>query len=70
MNQDIYVVIEHLQGQIADISYIELAAARDLAQETGGSPAAGLVLHGNIHIATVTSSPSTQQPGAHLQYAV
>ncbi len=36
MNQDIYVIIEHLQGQVADISYIMLAAARDLAQETSG----------------------------------
>ena len=36
MNQDIYVVIEHLQGKVADISYIALAAARDLTQETGG----------------------------------
>ncbi len=36
MNQDIYVVIEHLQGQVADISYIMLAAAKDLAQNTGG----------------------------------
>ncbi len=36
MNQDIYVVIEHLQGEVADISYIMLAAAQDLAQSTGG----------------------------------
>ncbi len=36
MNQDIYVVIEHLQGEVADISYIMLAAAKDLAQNTGG----------------------------------
>ena len=36
MNQDIYFLIEHLQGQVADISYITLAAACDLAQETGG----------------------------------
>ncbi|MBL7161714.1 MAG: electron transfer flavoprotein subunit alpha/FixB family protein [Anaerolineales bacterium] len=36
MNNDIYVVIEHLRGQVADISYIMLAAARDLAQVTGG----------------------------------
>lgn len=36
MNQDIYVLIEHLQGQVADISYIMLAAARDLARATGG----------------------------------
>jgi electron transfer flavoprotein alpha subunit len=36
MNQDIYVIVEHLRGQVADISYIMLAAARTLAQETGG----------------------------------
>ncbi len=36
MNNDIYVVIEHVREQVADISYIMLAAARDLAQETGG----------------------------------
>ena len=36
MNQDIYVVVEHLRGQVADISYIMLAAARTLAQGTGG----------------------------------
>jgi electron transfer flavoprotein alpha subunit len=36
MNQDIYVVIEHLRGQVADISYVMLAAAGDLAQVTGG----------------------------------
>ena len=36
MNQDVYVVIEYLQGQVAEISYIMLAAARDLAQETSG----------------------------------
>ena len=36
MNQDIYVVIEHLQGQVADISYVMLAAGRILSQGTGG----------------------------------
>ena len=43
MNQDIYVVIEHLRGQVADISYIMLAAARVLAQATGGEVAAVLL---------------------------
>lgn len=47
MNQDIYVVIEHLQGQVADISFISLAAARDLAQETGGQ-AVGVLLGHNV----------------------
>jgi len=36
MSQDIYVAIEHLRGQVADISYVMLAAARVLAQGTGG----------------------------------
>ena len=36
MNQDIYVLVEHLQGKVSDISYIMLAAARDLAKTTGG----------------------------------
>ena len=45
MNQDIYVIIEHLQGQVADISYIVLAAARDLAQETGGQVVGVLLGH-------------------------
>jgi electron transfer flavoprotein alpha subunit len=36
MSNDIYVVIEHLQGEVADISYIMLAAAKDLAESTGG----------------------------------
>lgn len=36
MSQDILVLIEHLQGQVLDISYIMLAAARVLAGGTGG----------------------------------
>src|SRR4030043_12215 len=36
MNQDIFVTIEHLRGKVSEISYIMLAAARDLAQGTGG----------------------------------
>ncbi len=45
MNQDIYVVVEHLRGQVADISYVMLAAARVLAQGTGGSVVAVLLGH-------------------------
>jgi len=45
MNQDIYVVIEHLRGQVADISYVMLAAAGDLAQVTGGEVVAVLLGH-------------------------
>jgi electron transfer flavoprotein alpha subunit len=36
MNQDIVVLVEHLRGQVADISYVMLGAARALAQGTGG----------------------------------
>lgn len=45
MNQDIYVIIEHLRGQVADISYVMLAAARVLAQATGGDVVAVLIGH-------------------------
>jgi electron transfer flavoprotein alpha subunit len=45
MSQDIYVVIEHLRGQVADISYVMLAAARVLAKGTGGSVVAALLGH-------------------------
>ena len=45
MNQDIYVVVEHLRGQVADITYVMLAAARVLAQGTGGSVVAVLLGH-------------------------
>jgi len=37
MTQDIFVVIEHIQGQISDISYLMIAAARELAQTQGGN---------------------------------
>ena len=45
MNTDLYVVIEHLRGQVADISYVMLAAARHLTQGSGGEVVA--VLLGN-----------------------
>jgi electron transfer flavoprotein alpha subunit len=45
MSQDIYVVIEHLRGQVADISYTMLAAARDLAQASEGKVFAVLLGH-------------------------
>jgi electron transfer flavoprotein alpha subunit len=45
MNQDIYIVIEHLRGQVADISYVMLAAARVLAQGTRGDVVAVLLGH-------------------------
>ncbi|MCP4139731.1 MAG: electron transfer flavoprotein subunit alpha/FixB family protein [Chloroflexi bacterium] len=45
MNEDIYVLIEHLQGEVAEISYIMLAAARDLAQRTSGEVIGVLLGH-------------------------
>jgi len=43
MNQDIFVTIEHLRGKVSEISYIMLAAARVLAQITGGKVVAILL---------------------------
>jgi len=43
MSQDILVVIEHLQGKVLDISFVMLAAARQLARNTGGSVTAVLL---------------------------
>jgi electron transfer flavoprotein alpha subunit len=43
MSQDIFVVIEHLRGQVAEISYVMLAAARKLSQSTDGSVVAAVL---------------------------
>jgi electron transfer flavoprotein alpha subunit len=43
MNGDIYVLIEHLQGQVSDMSYLMLAAGRPLAEASGGSLVAMLL---------------------------
>ena len=51
MSQDIYVVIEHLRGQVADISYVMLAAARELAQNTGGKVIGILLGHNGQELA-------------------
>jgi electron transfer flavoprotein alpha subunit len=40
MNPDIFVIIEHLRGEVADISYVMLAAAHAMASATGGKVAA------------------------------
>jgi electron transfer flavoprotein alpha subunit len=52
MNQDIYVLIEHLQRQVADISYVMLAAGRVLASQTGGQIVAVLLGHQAEGLAT------------------
>ncbi len=36
MNQDIFVLVEHLQGKVTDITYVLLAQARLLASAAGG----------------------------------
>jgi electron transfer flavoprotein alpha subunit len=51
MNQDIHVVVEHLRGQVADITYVALAAARDLAAGSGGSLTAVLLGHNDEGLA-------------------
>lgn len=45
MSQDIFVIIEHLQGQVAEISYIMLAGARQLSRSVGGGVTAVLLGH-------------------------
>jgi len=45
MSQDVYVAIEHVQGQVADISYVMLRAARELATRAGGGVVAILMGH-------------------------
>jgi electron transfer flavoprotein alpha subunit len=45
MSQDVYVVIEHLRGQVTDISYVMLAAARSIAKSTGGEVTAVVLGH-------------------------
>jgi electron transfer flavoprotein alpha subunit len=52
MSQDIYVVIEHLRGQVADISYVMLAAARVLAQGAGGKVVGVLLGHNTQDLAS------------------
>jgi electron transfer flavoprotein alpha subunit len=56
MNQDIYVVIEHLRGQVAEISYVMLAGAHDLTKEIGGSVVAVLLGH---NVQSLAGNPST-----------
>lgn len=45
MSENIFVVIEHLRGQVADISYVMLAAAGDLKKHAGGEVVAVLLGH-------------------------
>jgi electron transfer flavoprotein alpha subunit len=45
MSQDIFVIIEHLQAKVLDISFVMLAAARQLARSTDGGVTAVLLGH-------------------------
>jgi electron transfer flavoprotein alpha subunit len=45
MSQDIFVVIEHLRGQVSDSSFVMLAGARQLSQSIGGNVTAVLLGH-------------------------
>lgn len=51
MSQDIFVIIEHLRGQVADISYVMLGAAQVLANGTGGDVIGILLGHNSQHLA-------------------
>lgn len=51
MNTDVYVVIEHVRGRVEDISYVMLAAARELAAGTGGEVVALLLGHDSQELA-------------------
>ena len=51
MNKDILVVIEHIRGEVADISYMMIAAARQLAETTGGEVLAVLMGSGVENLA-------------------
>ena len=59
MSQDLYVVIEHLRGQVADISYIALAAAHGLAQDTGGQVVGVLLGHNAQDLANTLAADKT-----------
>lgn len=45
MGQDIHVVVEHIRGQVMEITYVMLGAARTLAAKTGGEVVAILLGH-------------------------
>lgn len=51
MANDIFVVVEHLRGQVAEITYVMLSAARDLSRGVGGDVVAVLLGHGVENLA-------------------
>lgn len=56
MKQLIYVLIEHLRGQVTDISYIMLTAAHKIADEIDGSVVAVLLSHNAQELANDLSA--------------
>ena len=58
MSNDILVLIEHVRGQVADISYVMLAAARVLAQGSGGDVTALLLGSGVQNLASDLAADS------------
>jgi electron transfer flavoprotein alpha subunit len=45
MSQDIFVIIEHLRGQVSDTSFVMLAGARQLSSSLGGNVNAVILGH-------------------------
>ena len=56
MKQLIYVLIEHLRGQVSDISYMMLVAAHKIAEEIDGSVVAVLLSHNAQELANDLSA--------------
>ncbi len=52
MSQNVFVIIEHLHGQVADLSYVMLAGARQLSQSLGGNVTAVILGHNAQGIST------------------
>lgn len=52
MNTDIFVVIEHIRGQVADITNLTLAAGHKLTQANGGEVVAVLLAHKGQELAS------------------
>jgi electron transfer flavoprotein alpha subunit len=51
VSQDYWVIVEHVRGEVSDISYAMLAAARDAAGASGGATVALLLGHGSAKLA-------------------
>jgi electron transfer flavoprotein alpha subunit len=56
VKQVIYVLIEHVRGQVSDISYLMLAAAHAIAEEIDGSVVAVLLSHNEQELANDLSA--------------